>query len=304
MHNILLIGPPGSGKTYSASMVPGILPPLTEDERIEISKIYSAAGLLKDGSLLNERPFRAPHHSLTVRGLAGGGLVPAPGEITLSHSGILFLDEILEFDRNVLETMRKPLEDGWIDLIKNDYKVRLPASFMLIAASNPCPCGYFPDLRKCTCSPKDVIRYLSKLSGPLAERIDMFVTVNNCERDFVNEAGDGESTSDIQKRVMTVFSIEKERFKGTDIRYNSRIPAELIARYCPMDNEADLLLRKNKRARDLSIRGLLKLIRISRTIADLSGSEIIRKSDLKEALSFLQNLEGFRKISLNGAAGK
>lgn len=304
MHNILLIGPPGSGKTYSASLVPGILPPLADNERIEISKIYSAAGLLKDGTLLNERPFRAPHHSLTMRGLTGGGLVPVPGEITLSHSGVLFLDEILEFDRYVLETMRKPLEEGYIDLIKNDYHVRLPAGFMLIAASNPCPCGYYPDLKKCTCSPKDVIRYLSRLSGPLQERIDMFVTVNNYENSFFNDAGNGESSSDIQKRVMKVFAIEKERFKGTDIRYNSRIPTELIEKYCPMEKEADFLIRNDKRAKDLSIRGLLKLIRISRTIADLSGSLTIRKKDVKEGLSFLQNLEGFKKISLQGAGSK
>jgi magnesium chelatase family protein len=287
MHNILISGPPGAGKTLAAKCVPSILPPMTESEKILISKIYSAAGLFREGnSLLDKRPFRSPHHSISKAGLAGGGRNPVPGEITLSTGGVLFLDELPEFSRETLEILRQPMESHNIYLSRVVQSVTFPADFMLIASMNPCPCGYFPDLNRCHCSESDIRRYMKKLSGPLLDRIDMSTSVKALSFDELETAGEAESSEKIYKRIEKVMNVQKERFKDTNILFNSRIPSNEIEKYCVLSEDASVYAKERFNKLSLSARSYHKILKIGRTIADTNGHKNIEKKDLKEAFLY------------------
>jgi magnesium chelatase family protein len=288
MHNLLMIGPPGAGKTMAASCVPSILPPMSAAEQIEVSKIYSAAGLLRDNaSLINHRPFRSPHHTISNIGLVGGGGTPIPGEITLATSGILFLDELLEFKKESLELLRQPMEDHCINISRSKNQVTFPADFMLIAASNPCPCGYYPDFNKCECTRSEVHRYLSRLSGPLMDRIDIIVSIHPLTLDEMSDTHEQESSKEIQKRVIKAMQIQRERFKRTNIEFNSRIPTSQINKYCALSDSVQKQLLKMLKPENITVRSYNKLLKLARTIADLDGSEDISIKHLKEASNYI-----------------
>lgn len=296
-HNMLMIGPPGSGKTFISKALPSIMPPLNEEEQLEISKIYSVCGIFgQRHELINERPFRSPHHTISDVGLAGGGANPHPGEISLAHKGILFLDELLEFRRSTIEILRQPLEEGKVNIVRIQGDYTFPADFMLIAAMNPCPCGYFPD-SKCTCTPRQVSSYLSKLSRPLTDRIDICVDVPKVEYNDIIGKGHNESSADIRARVMRVIAIQAERYKGEDFSYNYQIPSGLIDKYCSIGKTESDYIRENFEGLSLTARSYHKLLKVARTIADMAGKEQIDVSDLREAVCYRIN-EG------EGAYGK
>ncbi len=293
MHNILLIGPPGTGKSYAASLVPSILPKVTLNEKIEISKIYSAAGLFNDNSpLIDKRPFRSPHHSISQFGMLGGGTHPTPGEITLATNGVLFLDEILEFKRSILESLRQPLEEHIISISKSGYSVTFPADFMLIASSNPCPCGYYPNLSKCSCSKNDIERYLSKLSGPILDRIDLTCSVSPIKISSLSDS-DEMSSYNMKRNILDAIEIQKKRFYGTSIKYNSKIPSSKINTYCSLKEEVNEYLIKRAKNMDLSIRAYHKILKLSRTIADLNKENEISIKDIDTALRFRDRISIF-----------
>lgn len=285
MHNILLMGPPGTGKSYAASLVPSILPKPTLKEKIEISKIYSAAGLFNDNSpLIDKRPFRSPHHTISSFGMLGGGHHPIPGEITLATNGVLFLDEILEFKKNILEALRQPLENRTINLSKAGYSITFPADFMLIAASNPCPCGYYPNLNKCNCTKNDIEKYLSKLSGPILDRIDLTCTISEIPLNKLDKKGN--SSLDMKEKIYDAIDMQKIRFMDTNIKYNSKIPSSKIKDYCPLNEETNSYIIERTKYMELSIRSYHKIIKLSRTIADLNKKDMISKDDIDTALRF------------------
>ena len=297
MHNLLMIGPPGAGKTMAASCVPSILPPMTPEEKIEISKIYSAAGLFQENnSLIEERPFRAPHNTISKYGLVGGGASPLPGEITLSSGGVLFLDEILEFKKDSLDLLRQPMEDHVITISRSKNQITYPADFMLIAASNPCPCGHFPDLKKCHCSETEIHRYLSRLSGPLMDRIDITVSAHPLTLKEMSSTEENEDSKTIQKRVMEALMIQKERFKGTEILFNSRIPSSKIETYCSLKDDVKDYLTKRLESIDISMRAYNKLLKISRTIADLDSSKDIERKHLDEGIMYIMKGRQWQSI--------
>ncbi|MCR4782006.1 MAG: YifB family Mg chelatase-like AAA ATPase [Lachnospiraceae bacterium] len=288
MHNLLMIGPPGAGKTMAASMVPSILPPMTKEEMIEVSKVYSAAGLLvNQTSLINKRPFRAPHHTISNFGLVGGGQNPVPGEITLASSGVLFLDELFEFRKEALELLRQPLENHKINISRQKNQVEFPADFMLIAATNPCPCGYYPNLKLCHCKESDIKRYLSHLSGPLMDRIDLMVSIHPLTIEEMTSDQKYESSEEIQARVLKALEKQKTRFKGTKIHFNSRIPSSEIKKYCSISEELEEYIKSHLSGQTISVRSYQKLLKISRTIADLDDSFNIEKKHLDEALNLI-----------------
>ncbi len=288
-HNILMSGTPGSGKTMLARAFNSILPPLEKEEAIELTKIYSVSGLIDDKiPLITKRPFRAPHHSASYAGITGGGSNPKPGEITLSHRGVLFLDEMPEFQRQVLEVLRQPLEENFVTISRAQSTIKYPANFILVGAMNPCPCGFLGDKKKeCVCSEYQIKRYKMKLSGPLLDRIDLQITVPRLTEDeLLNFKEDGETSFDMRKKVINARKIQKERYKNDNIYTNSELTPKLIKKYCKIDDNSRLILKNAINKFNLSARSYDRILKISRTIADLKGAENIEINDIMQALSF------------------
>ncbi|MBQ0097512.1 MAG: YifB family Mg chelatase-like AAA ATPase, partial [Oscillospiraceae bacterium] len=287
-HNVLLIGSPGAGKSMLAKRVVTILPEMTFDETIETTKIHSIAGILPDGhSLVRQRPFRSPHHTVSNVGLSGGGVVPKPGEISLAHNGVLFLDELPEFSRSSLEVLRQPLEDSKVTISRAYGSYSYPASFMLIAAMNPCPCGYYNHpTRECTCNQMAVNRYLNRVSGPLLDRIDIHIEVPPVDYDELTSK-DGEETSEqIRKRVNAARKLQLERYKGTGITSNARMTPEQFEKYCHLDDSANNLLKRVFDTLSLTARAYDRILKVARTIADIEQSETIGSQHISEAIQY------------------
>ena len=287
-HNVLMIGPPGSGKSMLAKCFSGILPNLTFEEALEVTKIHSIAGELdlKKG-IITERPFRTPHHTATAISLTGGGAHSKPGEISLAHHGVLFLDEFPEYSRHLIETLRQPLEDGYITVARAQQTITYPASFTLIASMNPCPCGnYGSKDRECTCSPTQIHKYLSKLSGPIMDRIDIHVEVDNITYKELNEENKEEPTAKIKERVDKAREIQLERFKGSKVFNNAKMTVPQTKKYCKLSKECQNLMEKAFTNLKLSARAHDRILKVARTIADLDGKEEIEPSHIAEAISY------------------
>ncbi len=289
-HNALMTGPPGSGKTLLARALPSILPPLTYDESIEVTKVYSIANALpSDNPLISQRPFRSPHHTISYAGLVGGGSRPGPGEITMSHRGVLFLDELPEFGHRILEAMRQPLEDHRVVISRAQGSVTYPANFMLIGAMNPCPCGYLEDPKQdCVCSPSQVSRYAKRISGPMMDRIDLFVDVPRVEFDDLNAPAEGEGSATVRERTQRAREVQMARFGKDGPLTNSEMGPDDVYRFCKLDAETETLMRSAVQRLGLSARAYHRMLKLSRTIADLDGSDAIGVSHAAEALNLRQ----------------
>lgn len=299
-HNILMIGPPGVGKSMLASRIPTIMPPLDIEERIEVSGIHSICGLLPENGLIMTRPFSAPHHTITSAALIGGGRIPRPGEITVAHKGVLFLDELPEFQSGVLESLRQPLEEKAVKIHRIGGSYMFPADCLLVAAMNPCKCGYYPDRNKCSCSERDIDAYLSRISGPLMDRMDMSIEVSGVDikeldtLEYDKQTGDKRlSSEDMRKLICSATDVQKDR-QGEKL--NGRLSVEEIRKYCILDNESNEFMKEAYEKFELSMRGYYKIIKVARTIADLEESEHISINHLSESLAYrLSDRKYFKK---------
>lgn len=287
MHNLLMIGPPGSGKTMVARRMPSILPDLTLEESIELTKIYSVAGMLSEAEpLLLQRPFRAPHHTISACALTGGGRNPKPGEISLSNFGILFLDELPEFQKNTLEILRQPIEEKKVIISRASGSYEFPAKFLLVAAMNPCNCGYYPDRNRCNCSPREVQRYLGRISGPLLDRIDICIEAPKLQYEEMERKERGESSAAIKERVDRAHKIQKERYQKLGIQFNSELSPAQIKEYCKLDDKGKKLMKTVFEQLQLSARGYYRILKVARTIADLRQEKEITTTILSEAICY------------------
>jgi magnesium chelatase family protein len=287
-HNLLMIGPPGAGKTMLAQRLSTIVPSLTFEESLETSKVYSVMGLMPKGQgLITTRPFRAPHHTVSDAGLIGGGQTPKPGEVSLAHNGVLFLDEMPEFKKNVLEVLRQPMESGVVTISRANSTVTYPANFILVGAMNPCPCGFFGDLkRECSCSYREIRRYRTRISGPLMDRIDIHTDVPSVPFKDLTGVSQGQSSSDIRQRVIGARKIQEKRLRKTKIHTNAMMNSRQIRKFCQIDEKSNALLEMAMEKFGLSARALSRILKISRTIADLAGSQDIEQAHIAEAIQY------------------
>ncbi|MBR2755625.1 MAG: YifB family Mg chelatase-like AAA ATPase [Lachnospiraceae bacterium] len=285
-HHLLYVGPPGSGKSMMAQRIPTIQNPLTLEECMELSRIYSVAGLLGEGPLMTHRPFRAPHHTITSAALAGGYLIPRPGEISLAHKGVLFLDEAAEFKQETLETLRTPLETKQMVITRSSVQTVFPADFMLVMAMNPCKCGYYPDRNLCCCTEADVRRYFGKIKGPILDRIDVCIGTKKVDIKDLKSDGRPMTSEEMRRQIILAQKKQQERFSGVGILFNSQMGPKEIKQYCQLDREAEALLDKAYQTYNMTARGYNKTLKVARTIADLSGMEKIQKEHIMEALTY------------------
>ncbi len=289
-HNLLFIGPPGSGKTMAAKRIPSILPPLSMEESLEVTEIYSVAGLLPKGiPLITKRPFLSPHHTISEQALAGGGSIPHPGVVSLAHRGVLFLDELPEFNRSTLDILRQPIEDREVHISRSAGNYTYPSDFMLVCAMNPCKCGYYPDRSRCRCTENDVRRYLSKVSGPLLDRIDIYTEAPRVDIADLNNDDKGESSSSIRERVLSSRERQEYRFRGTGLRFNSDMKPSDVRKYCRLGHREDAFMQDVFSGMDLSARAYHRILKVARTIADLDASEEIKEEHLAEAVCYRMN---------------
>ena len=286
-HNLLLSGPPGSGKTMIARRIPGIMPDMSFEECLAVSKIYSVAGLLSDEQyLITGRPFRSPHHTCTVTSLVGGGVTPKPGEISLANNGVLFLDEMPEFGREAIEALRQPLEDRVVTVSRLNASYTYPAGFMLVASMNPCPCGHFPDRTRCTCSERQIRMYQRRISQPVMDRIDLCVSVSEIKYEELSTPQKGETSAAIRERVMRAHEIQLERYKNMSINFNAELTGSMTMEFCPLGRSEKELMEKAFEKYALSARGYHRLLKVSRTIADMAGEKDIKVPHIMEALCY------------------
>lgn len=287
MHNLLMIGPPGAGKTMIAQRIPTILPPMCREEQLELARIYSVSGmLLGNYDNIRKRPFRSPHHTITPQGLVGGGMVPKPGEVSLAHKGVLFLDELAEFQKSTLELLRQPLEEKQIRISRLHGSCSYPADFMLVAATNPCPCGAYPDMNRCRCTQNAIDRYLGKISQPLLDRIDICVETSQLTFTELTSGTENESSAQIRARVRCAWELQKERYADSGIFFNSQIPADRLRQVCMLTQKEEAYLQNMYQQSNLTARAYHKILRVARTIADLSQSRQVRTGHLAEAFCY------------------
>ncbi|MBR1815402.1 MAG: YifB family Mg chelatase-like AAA ATPase [Lachnospiraceae bacterium] len=286
-HNVLMTGAAGAGKSMISKRLPTIMPKLSFEESIEVTKIYSVSGMLdKKSRLITDRPFRSPHHTISNHALTGGGSIPRPGEVTLAHNGVLFLDELPEFNKNVLEVLRQPLEDKKITISRVNATYSFPADFMLIAAMNPCPCGYFPDRNKCSCTPFQIRRYQQKISGPLLDRIDINMEIKPVKYEEIFASSEEENSETIRARVEKTRQLQRKRYIEDNISFNSQLEGKLIKKYIRLDDKVNDYFKERLKKLELSARGIDRILKLSRTIADMSDSEGISKEHINEAIFY------------------
>ena len=290
MHNILFMGPPGAGKTMLARSISSIMSEPDMDEKIDIASIYSVCGLLKDELINIRRPFRNPHHSITLKAFTGGGSYPKPGEMTLAHRGVLFLDELPEFRSEVLESLREPLEEKYINIVRNKNSCKFPADFLLVGAMNNCKCGYYPDRNICRCSENDIRRYVNKIHGPLIDRIDICINILRVESKDIGNIYDKSKNVDYKKIVNDVQRIQRDRFKSESIKYNSQMDNNMVNKYCGMTKTANKLIKEVYDKMNLSVRSYYKIIKVARTIADMDGEDMINDIHLAEAIGYKNDI--------------